>query len=286
MDNDGTRNESIADGLIDAVAESNHDLYTQMGRTDRAQSDPAATGATGAQSDHTKTQTEKQRQKNESVEEGDASDNAGGLDTQDYSREKRTESEEDTTQETEVTSQEDTSTEVDDKAWQKDLPFAPGEFTVQPPQPDELGRVDADAYADYVEKRVEHNQQVKAYNKLVINKAFEAAEAVLPELKTNAALQNIIKQTYLSEISAGNLDANPVAVARELRSFFDSKVAEGASNTRTQITIEKNASVEKTGAAKPKSTPKKDSNFERRLAKNDTAAFEELIGGWVQDGKI
>lgn len=273
-----SRNESVADGLVDAVAEANREA-----RPERAATDPAATGASGAQNAHTSTQTQKQEKKNEAVAEEDDSDNADGEDTQDYSREIPTKAEEptETTTTTEEPSQ--STTEVTEE-WYKDLPAAPGEFEIQPPEPDELGQVDPNAVYDYLGQKFKHDQKVEAYNNAYITKSFEAAEAVLPELKTNKALQQMVKQTFISDPT--NPANHPIEIAKGLSEAFSAKASEGANNAKTQITIQKAATVEKTGASKPKSSPKKDENFERRLAKNDSSAFEELIGGWIDQGKV
>jgi hypothetical protein len=286
MENDGSRDESVAEGLIDAVASANRES-----RPERANSDPAATGATGPQNARTETQKEKQAQKNEAEVEEDAGDNADGLDTQDFSRDSgaKDDTTDDTTTATgdDATSQNETETSVDDEEWRKELPYAPGEFTLEAPVPDELGRVDPDEYTNYLEAKIEHKAAIRAYNTAVITKSFEAAEKILPELKTNVVLQNLVKQTFLADLRDGKQDANPVTVARALKDAFDTKSAEGASNAKTQVTIQKVAAVETKGAAKPKSaTSKKDADFDRRLARGDTAALEDLMGQWIDEKKV
>lgn len=288
MEPNESRNESVPDGLVDAVAANNHELYASRGQSDKAEKDPAATGASGAQNHHTAKQTEKQDKNNEASDEEDAGDNANGTDSQDFSHQvpskDEDQAEETTDASSDVTSQEETT--VDDTEWQKYLPARPADFELKAPEPDGLGRVDPDEYTNYLEKKVEYNADVKAYNRAVVTQAFEAAEKVLPELKTNVTLQNIVKQTYLADIRDGKTDANPVTVARELKKAFDGKVAEGVQNTQTHIEVQKNATVEKNGATKRKASTRKGDDFDRRLQRNDTSAFEDLMGQWIDDKKI
>jgi len=289
MDPNAGNNESISDGLLEAVAAANHETFSKNGTPDRSTTDPAANAdIKGAQNTH-KPKTNKQTEV-EDEDEGYEGDNANGLDTQDFSRKpvpSQTEAEESETTEPSKT---DTQTEAEkpsDYDWLAELPQAPDKVDIQPPQPDEYGQIDPVAYGDYLEKRLDQKNQIDNYNKTVLTKAFEAIEKILPEVKGDKSLQTAIRSVFLA-------NRNPVEIvdlARSFRSAFDANrqtgKTEGIKNAKTSIEIQKNAAVEtKSPTKKATPTTSKDQTLDRRLAKNDTSAFEELMNDWQANGKV
>lgn len=288
MDPNAGNNESVNDGIFAAVAEQNHETYQRNGTPEKATTDPAATGKTGGGTP-TKQKTTKQTvaDDDDGAYEGD---NAAGLDEQDFSRQpvpSTIEAPDETTDSTtDATSQTNTETEVADN-WKETLPPDPGDFTLEPPKPDELGQIDPKEYGDYIRAQIRYENKVEEYNAKLITATFDTVEKILPEIKDDPALQAAIRNTYYGTLNADET----VAVAKSLRSSLD-KVAStsksaGIQSAKTSITIQKNAAVESKGATQKKSpdTSRSD-NLTKRLQKNDTSAFEELMGGWLDEGKI
>lgn len=289
------RNESIPDGLLDAVSAQNRETYARNGTPERANTDPAATGQTGTQ---TKTQNknlntnEAAAQAIEDPEEEEAGgDNAEGLDSQDYSHqvpatEEATEDNNEATTDLSQTNTETNNTQSTDDDWKNSLPTAPVSFQLEPPKPDDLGQIDPLEYTTYVKEAAKAEMRQEQYNQTVITRSFEEAEKILPELKTNPVVQNLVRQSYLAQIANGDPTV-VVNIARDVKTLLGGAKAEGANNAKTSITIQKNATVETKGATQKKvTTPPKDKALDKRLARNDTTAFEELMGGWMADGKV
>lgn len=277
MDPDA-RNESVPDGLLDAVAEANHETFTKNGTPGRSETDPARQGTDAK----TKTAT-KQTTKTDS-DEGDA-DNEEGLDIQDFSRQpvpsQQTDDSDATSQSTD--SGANTNTETNTEAeidWTTTLPPAPAEIELTPPKPDENGQIDPLEYTNYVKELAKHEMRLESYNTMVTTKAFDEVERILPEVKTNPGLATIIRNSFL----ANNDPVEMVNVAKELKGLFSGKQAEAAAtatkNAKTSIEIQKNSTVETKGATQKKTDTTSTSNLDKRLARNDTSAFEELMNDW------
>jgi hypothetical protein len=274
-------NESANDGIFDAIAEANHEVYASRGQLDKAAADPAATGTTGG---GTPSKVKKQTSEDDEPE----GDNAAGLDEQDFSREPVSSEVEPEVTPTEEPKQTETTQPEADFDWQEGLPPDPGEFTLKPPVPDpDTGLIDPEAYSNFIRAQVRHDAKLESYNDTLITKTFDAVDRILPEVKDNQALQAAIRSTYFSTLSP----TETVAMAKGLRTTLDSLAgaskAAGAQSAKTSITVQKNATVESKGATQTKSpsTSKSDS-LVKRLQKNDTSAFEELMGGWLEEGKI
>jgi len=289
MDPNAGNNESVNDGIFAAVAEQNHETYQRNGTPEKSTTDPAATGVTGGG-----TPTKQKTQKPTDSDEDDGAyegDNAAGLDEQDFSREPvpstNEAQEEQTTETTDATSQTNTETQTEADDWKASLPADPGEFTLEPPKPDELGQIDPKEYGDYIRAQIRYENKVEEYNAKLITATFDTVEKILPEIKDDPALQAAIRNTYYGTLNADET----VNVAKSLRQSLD-KVAStnksaGIQSAKTSISIQKNAAVETKGATQKKSPDSsKSDNLTKRLQKNDTSAFEELMGGWLEDGKV
>lgn len=284
-DNGLQGNESVNDGVFEEIAKTNHELYASRGQLDKAANDPAVTGKTGGGTP-TKQKTETKTE-DEAEEEGD---NAAGLDTQDFSRQPVSSDEEteETNEATTEPSQTETKTETDvlTDEWKTSLPPDPGEFNVEPPKPDEFGQIDPLEYTDFLEQKILHRQKVEAYNEKVITATFNTIEKILPEVKENPAFQAAIRNTYNGTLSG----EETINLARQLRASIDEVAgknkAAGIQSAKTSITVQKNAAVETKGATQKKANTSKADNLTKRLRSNDTSAFEELMDGWMADGKI
>jgi hypothetical protein len=290
MDQDGPRNESVPEGLLAAVAEANHETYQKNGTPKRSETDPAATGATGAQSEHKPKQTkQKPDEAVDDLDEENGGDNADGLDSQSFSHDLET-VEAETAEDNEAASEPsqtntENNAEVNDD-WKNALPTAPAALTLEPPKPDEFGQIDPLEYTTYVTERAKAEMRQEQYSQLVITRSFEEAEKVLPELKTNPQVQALVRDTFYAQIANGDPTV-VVEIARNIKSLLNGSKAQGAQNTKTHIEVQKNAAVETKGATQKKATtPVKDKNLDKRLQKGDTSAFEELMNGWMSDGKV
>ena len=281
MDDDGVQgNESVADGIFEEVAATNREVYAGRGQLDKAEKDPAATGQTGG---GTPTKEKTKTNKSDDEEEGD---NANGLDTQDYSREPvPATTEADEAPEADEPLKTETQPEVADD-WKAALPTDPGEFTLPAPVADENNQIDPIEYGNYIRAQIKHDNLVDEYNAKLITTTFDTVEKILPEIKDSKAFQASIRNTYYSTLNA----EDTVNLAKELRSTIDTAKSmaksAGIQSAKTSITIQKNAAVETKGATQKKATPSKTDNLVKRLQKNDTSAFEELMGDWLEDGKV
>ena len=288
MDPNAGNNETVNDGVFAEIAAKNHELYQAQGTPEKTETDPAATGKTGGGTP-TKTKTPKT---NADEDDGEAEgDNANGLDEQDFSRQpvssETTEEDEATTEPLQTNTE--TQTEADATVvdtWKANLPADPGQFNLEPPKPDEFGQIDPVDYTDYLESKILHRQKTEAYNDKVITATFDTVEKVLPEIKDNPAFQAAIRNTFYNTLSGDET----VKLANELRSTIDKVAgvnkAAGVQSAKTSITIQKNAAVETKGATQKKASPSKTDNLTKRLKSNDTSAFEELMGDWMDNGKI
>lgn len=286
MDPNAGNNETVNDGVFTEIAAQNHESFAAKGVADRSATDPAATGQTGGGT------PTKQKTKTNTTDEDDGEpegDNAAGLDEQDFSRQPvPATTEPETTDEATGTepsqTKTETNTEVDDN-WKASLPPPPPEFNRPAPQPDEEGRIDPQEYTDYVTERAMAKMRTENYNHMVIDRSFEEAEKVLPEMKANPIVAGLVKNAYLANVYSGQ-EADVVQIARDVKTLLAGSKADGVQNAKVSITKQKNATVESKGSTQKKATPSKSDNLDRRLKANDNSAFEELMGDWLERGKV
>lgn len=275
--NAGT-NENISDDLISAVAEANHEVYASRGQLDKAEADPAATGKTGGGTPN------KEKAKESTEPEGD---NAERLDTQDFSREPvpSTTGTEEATQQAAV--EEPSKTEpIINEDWKQNLPAPVEEFKLEIPKPDEEGRIDPDEYSDYMDARADYRAAVREYNNKVVEVTTNTVEQILPEVKTTPAFRTAIESVFTQ---TGDGEA-AVKLAQEFRSSLDKlageKKAEGIQSSKVSIEVQKNATVEAKGASQKKNDTTKSDNISRRIARNDSSVFDEIMDDWLDAGKV
>ena len=292
MDPNEGNNESVNQDIFEAVAEANHELYERNGTPQKSLTDPAQTGETGG-GKAIKSKTKEQAE--------DLADNSAGKDEQDFSHQPvpsiaedqetktETETETETAKESETDSELKTETEtktVVDEDWRVGLPGDPGEFLMKAPEPDEFGQINPQDYSDYIRAQIRHDGKVDKYNADLITKTFDVVDSILPEIKENSAYQSAIRNTYFGTLSP----EDTVNLAKEFRSTID-KIAgdnktKGIQSAKTSITILKNAAVETKGATQKKSDTSKSDNLTKRLQKNETSAYEELMESWLEEGKV
>lgn len=279
-EDDGAQgNESVNDAIFSEIASANHELYASRGQLDKAANDPAATGKTGGGT------PTKEKKTAEPEEEGD---NRDGLDTQDFSRRpvpSVEQPEEEAAVEPEKVETPTTNPDLEFD-WKSGLPEDPGELKLEAPTPDEDGRIDPIAFAEYLESRADYKSKVNEYNSKLITATFDAVERILPEVKDNKTYQAVIRNAF----NATNSPDETVNTAKSLRAEIDRIAGEnkmiGSNNAKTSIEIQANATVEAKGASStPKPKPKTD-ELTKRLAKGETSAAEELMEDWLKQGKV
>jgi hypothetical protein len=229
-----------------------------------------------------------------------------GDDSQDYSRKEQPKQSEEaenteplkeeikteTDTQTETETETKTETEVD---WKQNLPPAPQPYNGPAPQIDpETGNItnmSPEQYEEYILQKAEARAAERAYSSLVENKALEAAEAILPELKTNVAVRRLVENARVASIINGEqIDSYEAAkLVKEALGISPEKIdearAQGAQNAKVSITTSKAAAVE-TGASAPKASPTKIDKLDKRLKSGDDEAFAELLDIWSEEGKI
>lgn len=284
MDPNAGNNESASDGVFAEIAAQNHESFAAKGVADRSATDPAATGQTGG---GTPTKTKTKTADDDSDEP--QGDNAAGLDEQDFSRQPvpattEPETTDEATEPEPSQTNTETNTEVADD-WKKTLPPPPPEFTLEPPQPNEEGQIDPVEYTNYVKEAAKAEMRTENYNRMVIDRSFEEAEKVLPQMKTSPIIAGLVKNAYLANVYSGQ-DVDVVQIARDLKQELAGFKAEGVQSAKTSITKQKNATVESKGSTQKKAAPSKSDNLDKRLRANDTSAFEELMDSWLEGGKV
>lgn len=180
----------------------------------------------------------------------------------------------------------ETKTEIDD--WKKFLPAQPVLHQLVEPEFDENGNVtnmDARQYADYITNRAENAVVSKQYEAAVEAAAFNAAEQLLPSLKTDPGLQQLVYSIRAAAAINGQ-PIDTVQAAQQVKAIVDSARQAGANGAKTTITRAKAAAVE---AGNPQAAPDKPVNKRMEAALrggHDVDAFADLFDQWDKEGKI
>lgn len=220
-------------------------------------------------------------------------------DTQDFSREPDTEEEEEAPVETK-TEPSKTETETNPKTeepvddWKKSLAPPPPPYAGKKPELNEEGQIinmTQPEYEEYLISTAEDRLNRRNYDSYVENAGLDAAEKILPEIKTNATVRQLVENQRIAQVVNGQA-GDVVTAARAIKQIIaptdkalaDAK-AEGARGAKTSITIQKQAAVE-TGAAVKKPEASLETKLNRRLNRGDDTAFAELLDLWAKDGKI
>jgi hypothetical protein len=170
--------------------------------------------------------------------------------------------------------------------WKATLPPPPPDYAGKEPEIDpntgQITNMTPQEYQTYVEEKTGVNMDKRAYNNLVEVRALDAAEQILPDIKTNPNVRLMVQNTRIASILSGNqIDtvqaAKQVAEALGITSEkIQQAKAEGANNTKASIEIQKNAALE-TGSAKKGESPDKTKELQKRIARGDDLAFAELL---------
>lgn len=251
----------------------------------------------------TKTQTKTENKKELGPDEAEP-DDAENLDTQDFSRTPADETETEEEAEKEPTEPSKNKTEKTDTKTPDDelAPKFDAEptFNLKTPEYDKDGYITnmtPQEYENYVIQRAQFNMRHEAWVTGNEGKALDAAENILPEIKTSPAVRQMVENARVASILNGQ-QINSYEAAKLVKealglSNVDQKVAaakaegkaEGERNAKVSITIQKAAAVE-TPSPKKRTTDPKQAALTKRLKAGDTSAFEDLLTEWDKEGKI
>jgi protein-disulfide isomerase-like protein with CxxC motif len=151
-------------------------------------------------------------------------------------------------------------------------------------------------YQQYVIQSAVHQMQYQQWVETNESRALDAAEKILPEMKTNAAVRTMVESIRLAGLQTGK-DTNSYEAAKMVKEALGlstkqvaDKVAkakaDGIQSAKTSIKVQKNAAVETKGSTKKKSDSTKDVHLTKRLKAGDDEAFAELFAQWDKDGKL
>jgi hypothetical protein len=229
------------------------------------------------------------------------------VDTQDFSRNLPDDDEtpEETEEETEAPSNTETNTEVattpDGEEVKFEEPPVP-QFNLQPPHYNERGEIDnmtPAQYEQYLVEKAKHEFRVESQILNTENKALDAAEKILPQIKTSPAIRTMVENARTASILNGK-PINSFEAAKLVKDALgltnvDQKIsqarqegkAEGVQQTKVSITKQKAATVETKGSTTKKpETNTRDRMLTKRLQMGDSEAFVELMDQWDAAGKL
>lgn len=189
----------------------------------------------------------------------------------------------------------ETNTQVDTESWKEALPKPPPAYQGKQPEfdPDTglITNMDAAEYAQYMRETTKAELKLDMYNQYVEDKAFEVAEQILPELKTNANVRRMVENARLASLYSGNpIDTVQAAIeVQEALGIAPSKIkearSEGERNARVSIEIQENSALETGSTQLPAETNQADA-LVSRIQKGDDDAVVELLGLWENEGKL
>lgn len=183
---------------------------------------------------------------------------------------------------TETTEQEDFS------KWKDQLPPAPTDYAGKQPEYDADGNITnmgPQEYQEFLIGKAMEGADQRNYQHTVENRALDIAEKILPDIKTNPAVRNLVESLRVASIVRGNeIDTVQAALqARDALGISPEKLqaakTEGANSAKASVTIQKAAALE-TGSSEKKTSDKSEkiTHLQKRIARGDDEAFAELLG--------
>ncbi|MCB1711290.1 MAG: hypothetical protein KDH96_02055 [Candidatus Riesia sp.] len=178
--------------------------------------------------------------------------------------------------------------------WKAAVPPAPKPYEGPVPEMDENGQVTnmtAAEYSDYIIARATANMRAENHMQTVEQRALDYAEQILPEIKSNPAIRQMVEDARVASIINGKqIDSVEAAVrVREALGIgtqqLASAKAEGARNAKHSIEIQKNAVLDSSSTQKAPVTDGKD-ELVKRINSGDNDAMAELLGSWIEEGII
>lgn len=197
---------------------------------------------------------------------------------------------------TEPSQETETKTEAEAEVdWKATLPPPPPDYNGPKPEIDpETGQVTnmgPEEYAQYLRETTKAEVRQEAYGNYVENAALDAAEKILPQIKTSPAVRALVENARVASVINGQ-QIDTYEAAKQVREALgiapeqlQQAKAEGIQSAKTSITIQKRAAVE-TGATEKKAEPSQYDALKPRLQAQDDDAFAELLTLWEKEGKI
>ena len=179
--------------------------------------------------------------------------------------------------------------------WKESLPPPPAKYQGKTPEVNEDGFVvnmTPAEYEEYIISRAQERSDERNYQSMVENRALDYAERILPELKTNPVVRQMVENTRVASILTGNqIDTYEAAKqVKEALGLSTARVAEaraqGAQNAKASITVQKAAALQTNGSNDRPQVKSRDTNLSKRLSRGDEDAFAELLQQWDEEGKL
>ena len=151
--------------------------------------------------------------------------------------------------------------------------------------------MDPAQYQTYVQETTLARFKQEQHDNFVMNASLEQAEKLLPEMKTNPAVRNLVQNSVTASILAGEqIDSFEAAKqVREALGLAPERIAqakaEGAQSAKTHIEVQKIAAVE-TSSTQTSSDTDKVADLQKRIRRGDDEAMAELLSVWEDDGII
>lgn len=237
---------------------------------------------------------QKEQPSGESEEKTDEQEQASEDETSETTQTQTEPSQTETQTETE-NKEADKADAVQEVDWQAGLPPAPPEYQGKIPEVDADGNIVNMTPQEYIEYQQQYPLYLlrkENYNNTVESAAISAAEQILPEMKTNPAIAQLVRDMRVASVISGT-QINSYEAAKTVRDALgispeklQAAKAEGAQNAKVQIKTVKNAALE-TSSSQVKSDNSKDVKLDKRLRSgHDDAAFESLLDSWSEQGLI
>ncbi len=271
-------------GIFDAVAEHNRDIPALQETQKQKEAEQAETNTQSEDTDTEEVSDTQSYSRDVEAETGDEAESQGE-ESQDEAEEEQPQEPSKQTEKTETEDKDKTESTDDD--WRNTLPAPPVFDDIVEPEVNEDGQITnmtPQEYEEYLINKAEQRFQQKAYDNYVENAALDAAEKILPEIKTNPAVRQMIESMRIASVVDGQqIDA--VQAAKEIKALIGGAKAEGAQNAKTSIEIQKNVALE-TGSGSKNVDNTSSDQLNKRLKRNEPGAFEELMDLWQEEGKV
>ena len=204
------------------------------------------------------------------------------------STEKSTEETESTESGTLKSSEEqETKTETEAFDWRKDLKAPPTLYELKAPEVDENGNIvnmTAEEYENYIIGKAQNNFAQTQYRNYVENAALDAAEQILPEIKTDPVVRQLVENQRIAQVVNGQ-EGDVVQAAQQIKQLLGHAKSAGAQSAKTSITIQKNAAVESGATNRGTEVSDSDKLF-KKARTGDEDALVDLLGFWEKEGKL
>lgn len=200
-------------------------------------------------------------------------------------------SETEATETTEHSQEESTNDDFDN--WEETLPAAPQPYQGPEPELDENGQITnmtPAEYSNYLVEKAKAGIREEAYAATIENRALDIAEQILPSIKTNPAVRQMVENARVAAILNGK-NISTVDAAKQVREALGiapeqitAAKNEGARNAKVSIETQKNSALETGSSHTQEEDPTSD--LVKRVQRGDDNAFADLLGLWEETGKI